>query len=109
MIYLKEEDKALWSVSHKFDCAKTWNVIRTKANKVEWWFVVWFNLAIPRYSFVGWMVILNKLPTTDRLIQWGLAVNTTCISAGPVLKIETSSFFNAPLLRDYGIISWGFV
>jgi len=52
---LKDEDRA-----NKFDCADTWNEVRAKGNKVEWWNLVWFSLAIPRYSFVGWMAILNK-------------------------------------------------
>ena len=39
---------------------------------MEWWHLLWFNLAIPKHSFVGWMVILNKLSTKARILQRGL-------------------------------------
>lgn len=39
---------------------------------VPWHFVVWHSKAIPRHSFHLWLVIQNRLPTRDRLIQWGI-------------------------------------
>ena len=63
-INLREEDKALWSVSSsgRFSCAATWNELRTKGNEVNWWNLIWYSLNIPRHSFIGWLAILNKLP-----------------------------------------------
>ena len=39
---------------------------------MEWWHLLWFNLAIPKHSFVGWIVILSKLSTKARILQQGL-------------------------------------
>lgn len=68
LVEIKEEDKAFWSSTPTFVCAETWNEIREKWINVDWWKVLWFNLAIPKH----WMVMLNRIPTKARMIQWGI-------------------------------------
>uniref|UniRef100_A0A2N9HDH4 Reverse transcriptase zinc-binding domain-containing protein n=1 Tax=Fagus sylvatica TaxID=28930 RepID=A0A2N9HDH4_FAGSY len=48
--------KAIWlaSSSGKFDCAATWEKIRSKKEAVPCWKLI--SDAIPRLSFIGWMV-----------------------------------------------------
>ena len=47
----------------------------------------WFQHTIPKNSFIGWLVILNKLSTRDRLVQWGIVY-----FAGVVLLVSIFSF-----------------
>ena len=65
LVKLKDEDKALWQTtkSGKFSCATTYAKIRDKSNEVEWWKLLWFHLTISKHSFIGWLVIINKLST----------------------------------------------
>lgn len=39
---------------------------------VPWALVVWIKLGIPRQNFLSWLVVLDRCPTKDRLIRWGL-------------------------------------
>ena len=48
-----------------FPTANTWNQIRPKKAKVDWSKVVWFTQSIPRYSFITWLAVLNRLATGD--------------------------------------------
>ncbi|XP_013633133.1 PREDICTED: uncharacterized protein LOC106338781 [Brassica oleracea var. oleracea] len=40
---------------------------------------IWNSGGVPRHSFHAWLVTLNRLPTRDRLLSWGLAVPATCL------------------------------
>ena len=42
-----------------------------KGQVVSWWRLLWFDLTIPRHSFTRWLAMKNKLPTKERMIQWG--------------------------------------
>ena len=35
-------------------------------------------MVIPRHAVITWMALLNRLPTLDRLVAWGLAATGIC-------------------------------
>lgn len=41
--------------------------------------VVWISRAVPRHSFYTWLVIQNRNPTRDMLLQWGIQVDDCCL------------------------------
>ncbi|XP_056843253.1 uncharacterized protein LOC130495769 [Raphanus sativus] len=55
-----------------FSTANTWEQIRRKKPKVDWCRVVWFSQNIPRYAFITWLAIQNRLSTGDRMRSWGI-------------------------------------
>ena len=65
-------------VSKKYSAAMIWNEIRPKHDKRDWHRLLWTSLYIPRHAIVSWMAILNKLPTLDRMISWGLVIDGNC-------------------------------
>jgi hypothetical protein len=71
---LKEEDRALWSLFYNFGYEDTWNEIRGKGTKVDWWNLLWFSLVVLRHSFIGWMLMLNKVPRKARVM-----LGTACV------------------------------
>ena len=95
-INLREEDKALWSASSfgRFSCAATGNKLRTKGNEVNWWNLIWFSLNIPRHSFIGWLAILNKLPTKERMLKWGFNVDGNCVFCRNAIETRNHIFFD---------------
>uniref|UniRef100_A0A2N9JAL9 Reverse transcriptase domain-containing protein n=1 Tax=Fagus sylvatica TaxID=28930 RepID=A0A2N9JAL9_FAGSY len=95
-INLREEDKALWSVSSsgRFSCAATWNELRTKGNEVNWWNFIWYSLNIPRHSFIGWLAILSKLPTKERMLKWGFNVDGNCVFCRYAIETRNHIFFD---------------
>lgn len=59
--------------------AKTWEFMRKRKQKVNWWNIVWFPQAILKQAFILWLVILNRLTTGERLVTWGFQGDTQCL------------------------------
>ena len=71
--------KEVWKLSRiKYLIAEDWKEIRPKSEKVTWSILLWGSLTIPKHSVVVWMTILNRLPTMDKLISWGIGMNGIC-------------------------------
>ncbi|XP_039036060.1 uncharacterized protein LOC120172731 [Hibiscus syriacus] len=51
---------------------------QTSEVKVNWHKLIWFPAHIPKFSLISWMVILEWLPTKDRLVRFGLATDNVC-------------------------------
>lgn len=78
----KVNDMILWR--HKeddfrdtFSTANTWNQIHPKKAKVDWCKFVWFTQGIPRYAFITWLAMLNRLSAGDRMKAWGITQGCT--------------------------------
>ncbi|GJX90326.1 zinc knuckle CX2CX4HX4C containing protein [Tanacetum coccineum] len=73
-------DVILWrnrdGVLRCFSVACVWDTIRSRADVVHWYNVVWFRHCIPRHAIHMWLVIRNKLKTQDRLRQWDVGPST---------------------------------
>ena len=69
-------DIVLWKhgendFKESFSSTATWEQIRSRREKVEWSRVVWFKQGVPRYAFITWLAVKNRLSTGDRMRQWG--------------------------------------
>ncbi|KAG2302208.1 hypothetical protein Bca52824_030859 [Brassica carinata] len=76
-----------------FSSSVTWNLLRQRSPIVEWHEVVWFREEIPRCSFITWLTVLQRLPTRDRLISWGLTVPDTCVLCFSHVESHQHLFF----------------
>lgn len=59
LIELVDENRSYWipSKSSLYSCFSTWSYIRRKNLEVKWWKLIWFQGAIPKYAFIGWLAI----------------------------------------------------
>jgi hypothetical protein len=74
------EDLPIWnSRNGVYSCSETWELLREKQPVVDWWKVVWFSLAIPRHSFLLWLVIRDALITKEKMCKWGYAGDSLCL------------------------------
>ena len=57
LIQIKESDKVVWSLTAagNFNCAATWQHLRSKQIEVPWWKLIWFHGAIHKHCFIGWL------------------------------------------------------
>lgn len=53
-----------------------YEALRHKQEKKIWQKLICFTLHVSKCSFVSWLVILNRLPTRDRLAQWGIKLES---------------------------------
>ena len=95
----KGEDIVLWRNGEEefrdyFSAARTWDQIRVKRNKVKWNKVVWFPQGVPRYAFITWLAIKNRLSTGDRMRHWGVVQG--CELCGERDETRDHLFFACP-------------
>lgn len=49
---------------------------------------------IPRHSFLSWLFVLNRCPTKDRIIGWGLSTNGSCVLCNTADETRDHIFFS---------------
>lgn len=79
--------------SLKFHTGAVYQTLKNHQPKVNWCKEVWFSEGIPRHKFLTWMFVLNRCPTKDRLVQWGLPVNPMCLLCHTCLESRGHLFF----------------
>ncbi|CAG7902028.1 unnamed protein product [Brassica rapa] len=70
-----------------------YNEIKHHQQKVPWRSVVWSSRGIPRHNFLVWLMILNRSPTKDRMINWGLALDPICILCNSLAESRDHLYF----------------
>lgn len=63
----------------KYSTSDVYNKLRGDDQSVPWAKVIWNKGGIPRHSFLAWLFTLNRCPTCDRLLSWGLQSDSTCL------------------------------
>ncbi|XP_074278158.1 uncharacterized protein LOC141601755 [Silene latifolia] len=62
--------------------------------KVNWDHFVWVKEALPKHSFIGWLVMHERLLTRDRLKKMGIILDDTCILCDAAPESHSHLFFN---------------
>lgn len=66
-------------VSEEFKTGEVYHYLRGEFPAVPWTKAVWPSKSIPRQNFHCWLTTLDRLPTRDRMIGWGLQVSPLCL------------------------------
>ncbi|XP_038996241.1 uncharacterized protein LOC120120779 [Hibiscus syriacus] len=103
LLILKEEARTLfipcadWSI---INGKWIWDSIRSSRVKIVWHKLIWFPAHIPKFSLFSWMVILDRLPTKDRLARFGLIVDHACGLCGTGLESRDHLFVDCSYAKD---------
>ena len=84
----------------KYSVTDVWEELRPKQDKVPWHKFLWGSMAIPKHVFISWMAILNRLPTKDRLISWGMEVNGDCCLCQGGMESRDHMFFECNYSKE---------
>ena len=89
-------DVALWKHSDDnykpyFSSSSTWEQVRNKKPDVFWSKGVWFTQGVPRFSFIVWLAVKNRLSTGDRMRVWG--IQQGCVLCGESDETRDHLFF----------------
>lgn len=98
-------DEFLWKNSassdpSQFSSSLTWSALHPGNGLVEWCKVVWFHGNIPKYSFILWLVMRDRLTTRDRLICWGLQIPSGCLLCDDPMHLLFSSSYSSQIIRE---------
>lgn len=79
-----------------------YNSIRPFNPTVSWFPLIWIKLGIPKHQSMAWLFILNRCPTRDRLLSWGLQSDHMCLLCNREPESRDHLFFRC----GYSISVW---
>lgn len=83
-----------------FSSKSTWEQVRDHSPTVSWYKAVWFKESVPRSAFITWLVVQKRLPTRDRLRNWGLNVPASCVLCSSGTETHDHLFFGCAYTMD---------
>ncbi|KAK3229514.1 hypothetical protein Dsin_001395 [Dipteronia sinensis] len=66
--------------------------------RVSWWRDVWCHFIPPSWSALTWRLLLNRLPTEDRLCRVGFHLASRCSVCGVSSESSDHIFLQCPLV-----------
>lgn len=82
LVITDQEDELIWCPndlpSGKYSTKLIYNIIRDQGTHFQWLKEIWFGGGIPKHKFLAWLMMLNRCPTKDRMLHWGLPVDASC-------------------------------
>ncbi|XP_074302856.1 uncharacterized protein LOC141636686 [Silene latifolia] len=73
--------------SKEYTVAAGYNWVRIHKSKVDWRFLCWNSLNLPKSSFIFWVFMHQRWSTRDRLARMGLVGDTSC----PICLLDPKS------------------
>ncbi|XP_062173645.1 uncharacterized protein LOC133879119 [Alnus glutinosa] len=67
--------------------------------EVNWYNFVWFALAIPKHSFILWLVFRDALITKEKMYTWGYTRPTLCLFCFACQENRDHIFFRCSFSR----------
>lgn len=100
------EDVALWKsnmevIKLKFSTKNTWSLIRSSAPTVNWHSNIWFTHSTPKYAFMVWLAMHNKLSTGDRMLLWNVGIDVICVLCQQQLETRDHLFFGCAYSQNF--------
>jgi len=68
--------------------------------RVPWKCLMFANSAWPKVIVTMWLQLQNKLPTSDRLVSWGMDINQQCKMCQHDLETRDNLFVHREFTRD---------
>lgn len=102
-----EEDKFVWAPDGKelstYSTGQVYNLIKTHQPVVPWAACVWSPRGIPKHNFLTWLVVLNRCPTKDRILGWGLTTSPLCLLCNSANESRDHLYFTC----SFSASIWG--
>ncbi|XP_018436319.1 uncharacterized protein LOC108808707 [Raphanus sativus] len=106
-----EEDIYLWKrdngdYKEDFRTSQTWNLIRDRSPKVLWAKGIWLSEATPKFAFITWLAMHNRLATGDRILLWNSQAVSTCWLCKTTMETRDHIFFDCSYSKEvwYGVV-----
>ncbi|KAM6569425.1 hypothetical protein CsatB_017410 [Cannabis sativa] len=80
--------------------AKGYHLLWPNLEKVTWSQQVWGRLNTPKYSFITWIAIQNRLKTRDMLLQMGISGEDQCVLCCQHRETSCHLFFECSVAAE---------
>lgn len=100
-----EDDHYEWVLNDartkRYSIGEVYRKLRNEEEEaVPWAKIVWINAGIPKHSFLTWLFVLNRCPTRDRLLSWGLQTDSACLLCNTGAESRDHLFFQCRYTWD---------
>ena len=79
-----------------FSTGQVYAILSGHGAAFPWAHIVWIVGGIPKHSFLCWLFLLNRWPTRDRLLSWGLQTPPTCLLCNSSPESRDHLYFFCP-------------
>lgn len=76
-----------------FSTHETWLMLRKPYTNYDWVKCVWFSMSTPKYAFMTWLAMLDRMSTMDRVSIWDRSADATCVLCKNALETRNHLFF----------------
>ncbi|XP_056842915.1 uncharacterized protein LOC130495531 [Raphanus sativus] len=95
-----EADSYIWQPEEvqlqTYSTGMIYNLIKEHKPLVPWHRVVWTTRGILKQNFLTWLVVLNRCPTKDRILGWGLQTDPMCVLCNSNFESREHLYFECP-------------
>lgn len=74
--------------------------MREKHHVQEWHKGIWFKHYTPKYSFLTWLAVKDRLSTGSRMLHWNVSVDISCVFCKEPLETIEHLFFECPYSKQ---------
>ncbi|XP_057251814.1 uncharacterized protein LOC130591883 [Beta vulgaris subsp. vulgaris] len=78
---------------NEYSVKSIYTILTGEFTKIHWDKYVWERMIIPKHRFFLWLIQLDRLQTTKRLHDMGVATNDQCLICGMHVKTQKHLFF----------------
>lgn len=100
----ENEDYYEWEIegqiSNRYLTGQVYSALYGQGTTVPWDHIVWISGRIPKHSFLCWLFVLNRCPTRDRLLSWGLQTSPNCLLCNSSPESRDHLFFSCQFSWD---------
>lgn len=75
----EREDHWNWAPFHNFTISSATTALVPAQVAVPWAKIVWSKRHLPRFALILWMAVWERLPTLEKLAQWGIVDTNRCL------------------------------
>ncbi|KAB1201451.1 hypothetical protein CJ030_MR0G003686 [Morella rubra] len=99
-------DSLLWlsSLNGEFSVASAYSSLKPSRRKVPWSDIIWGPSHIPRFSFIVWLTLKERLTTKMYLRSRGLGIDNRCVLCSDGEEDDEHLFFKCPFSQRIWII-----
>lgn len=79
-----------------FSSSAVYNSFFEQSQIVPWHPLIWIKKGIPKHNSLAWLMLLNRSPTRDRLLAWGLQTDSSCLLCNLSNESRNHLYFECP-------------
>ncbi|XP_048613483.1 uncharacterized protein LOC125587291 [Brassica napus] len=77
----------------KFSTYETWSLLRSPGVVCDWSSGIWFTNVTPKFAFVTWLAVRDRLSTMDRIVKWDPGAVEMCVLCKNASETRSHLFF----------------